>query len=138
MPIEMGIGINTGAIIWGTIGSKVRMESAVIGDPVNLASRLQSLTRQYGAMILNFGTHVLQQIPDLSKYGYREVDIVQVKGKSEAVAVYEFFDGDPEPIKSQKRMAVVSCKVLCDTAGNEWQHAQELFATCLKACPDDW
>ena len=75
------------------------------GDPVNLASRLQSLTRQYGALILG-SEHVLRQIPDMSKYAYREVDIVQVKGKTEAVAVYEFFDGDPEQVRSQKRMAV--------------------------------
>jgi adenylate cyclase len=137
VPIEMGIGINTGAIIWGTIGSEVRMESAVIGDPVNLASRLQNLTRQYGAMILG-SEHVLRQIPDLTKYGYREVDIVQVKGKTEAVAVYEFFDGDPEPIRSQKRMAVETfMQGVVRYRANEWQEAEELFATCLKTCPDD-
>ena len=113
------------------------MESAVIGDPVNLASRLQSLTRQYGTMILG-SEHVLRQIPDMSKYGYREVDIVQVKGKTEAVAMYEFFDGDPEPIRSQKRMSVGTfMQAVVRYRANEWQQAEELFAACLEICPDD-
>jgi class 3 adenylate cyclase len=137
MPIEMGIGINTGGIIWGTIGSEVRMESAVIGDPVNLASRLQSLTRQYGAQILG-SEHLLRQIPDMSKYAYREVDIVQVKGKTQAVAVYEFFDGDPEPVRSQKRMAVEPfMQGIVRYRANEWEPAETLFATCIEVCPED-
>jgi class 3 adenylate cyclase len=137
MPIEMGIGMNTGGIIWGTIGSEVRMESAVIGDPVNLASRLQSLTRQYGALILG-SEHLLRQIPDMSKYAYREVDIVQVKGKTEAVAVYEFFDGDPEPVRSQKCMAVEPfMQGIVRYRANEWVPAEALFATCIEVCPGD-
>ncbi len=137
LPIEMGIGMNTGEIIWGTIGSEVRMESAVIGDPVNLASRLQSLTRQYDALILG-SEHLLRQIPDMSKYAYREVDIVQVKGKTEAVAVYEFFDGDPEPVRSQKRMAVEPfMQGIVRYRANEWEPAEALFATCLEVCPED-
>lgn len=136
-PIEMGIGINTGRIIWGTIGSEVRMESAIIGDPVNLASRLQGLTRRYGARILA-SEHLLRQIPDMTRYAYREVDIVQVKGRSETVAVYEFFDGDPEPVRSQKRKAVEPFMqgVVRYRAG-DWEGAEALFATCVEACPDD-
>ncbi len=136
-PIEMGIGMNTGAIIWGTIGSEARMESAVIGDPVNLASRLQGLTRKYGALILG-SEHVLRQIPDTSKYAYREVDIVQVKGKTEAVAVYEFFDSDPEPVRSQKRMAVEPfMQGIVRYRANEWEPAEALFTTCIEICPED-
>lgn len=136
-PIEMGIGINTGGIIWGTIGSEVRMESAVIGDSVNLASRLQGLTRLYGVQILT-SEHLLRQIPDLSRYGYREVDIVQVKGKTEAVAVYEFFDGDPEPVRSQKRKAVEPfMQGIVRYRANEWESAEALFARCIEVCPED-
>jgi two-component system sensor histidine kinase ChiS len=136
-PIEMGIGINTGGIIWGTIGSEVRMESAVIGDPVNLASRLQGLTRQYNAQILG-SEHLLRQIPDMSQYAYREVDIVQVKGKTEAVAVYEFIDGDPEPVRSQKRKAVGPfMQGIVRYRANEWETAEALFATCVEVCPED-
>ncbi len=136
-PIEMGIGINTGGIIWGTIGSEVRMESAVIGDSVNLASRLQSLTRRYEVVILG-SEHLVRQIPDMAQYAYREVDIVQVKGKREAVAVYEFFDEDPEPIRSQKRTAVEPfMQGIVRYRANEWEPAEALFAECLKVCPGD-
>lgn len=137
VPIEVGIGMNTGGIIWGTIGSEVRMESAVIGDPVNLASRLQNLTRLYGATILG-SDHLLRQIPDMSKYAYREVDIVQVKGKTEAVAVYEFFDGDLEPVRSQKQLTVAPfMEGIVRFRANEWEPAEALFATCLEVCPGD-
>lgn len=137
VPIEIGVGLNTGNIIWGTIGSEVRMESAVIGDPVNLASRLQSLTRQYGVPILG-SEHIVREIPDVARYGYREVDIVQVKGKTQAVAVYEFFDGDPEPVQSQKRMLVEPfMQGIVRYRGNEWELAEALFTECLKVCPSD-
>ena len=113
------------------------MESAVIGDPVNLASRLQSLTRQYGALILG-SEHHMQQIPDISGYAFREVDIVRVKGKTEAVAVYEFFDGDPEPVRSQKRMVVEPfMQGIVRYRASEWDPAEALFTTCLEACPGD-
>ena len=113
------------------------MESAVIGDPVNLASRLQSLTRQYEVLILG-SEHLVRQIPDMTRYAYREVDIVQVKGKTQAVAVYEFFDGDPEPLRSQKRMVVEPfMQGIVRYRANEWEPAEVLFAECLKACPGD-
>ncbi|MRR08099.1 MAG: adenylate/guanylate cyclase domain-containing protein, partial [Deltaproteobacteria bacterium] len=135
--IEMGIGINTGRIIWGTIGSEVRMESAVIGDTVNLASRLQRLTRLYGARILG-SEHLLRHIPDMAPYGYREVDIVQVTGKTETVVVYEFFDGDPEPISSQKRKALEPfMQAIVRYRANEWDLAESLFGACIKVCPED-
>ena len=136
-PVEMGIGINTGGIIWGTIGTEARMESAVIGDPVNLASRLQNLTRMYGALILG-SEHLVKQVPDMSRYQYREVDIVKVKGKTEAIAVYEFFDGDPEPLRSQKQQSVPSfMEGIVRYRACEWEDAESLFVECLRICPDD-
>jgi two-component system sensor histidine kinase ChiS len=135
--IDIGIGINTGGIIWGTIGSEVRMESAVIGDPVNLASRLQSLTRHYGVLILA-SEHVLQQLSRPERFGYREVDIVQVKGRNETVAVYEFFDADPEPVKAQKKqMLGYFMEGIVRFRANYWGEAQALFSECLRMCPTD-
>jgi two-component system sensor histidine kinase ChiS len=135
--IDIGIGINTGGIIWGTIGSEARMESAVIGDAVNLASRLQSLTRHYGVLILA-SEHVVQQLSHPETFGYREVDIVQVKGRNQTVAVYEFFDADPEPVKSQKKQLLGHfMEGIVRFRANYWGEAQALFSECLRICPVD-
>jgi adenylate cyclase len=85
LPIDIGVGVNTGKVIWGTIGSEVRMESAIIGDTVNLASRLQGLTKRYGAGVL-VSESAYREIPHPEKYCCRQVDVVQVKGKTQPVS----------------------------------------------------
>ena len=82
---HIGIGVNSGLMRVGDMGSKLRKAYTVMGDPVNLGSRLEGLTKQYRVGIL-VGEETRKTAMDIV---YREVDRVQVKGKDEAVAIYE-------------------------------------------------
>ena len=93
--LSIGIGVNTGQLILGTIGSSDRMKCGVIGDPVNLAARVEAMTKLYGAaMLITEYTYALLRDP--AAVEVREVDRVKVKGKKAAVTVYEVLSGLPE------------------------------------------
>jgi adenylate cyclase len=88
-PVDMGIGLNTDMVVSGNIGSARRMDYTLIGDGVNLASRLESACKQYSARIL-ISENTFDRLR--GTYRVRDIDKVIVKGKTEPVGVYEVLD----------------------------------------------
>ncbi|MBK5104499.1 MAG: adenylate/guanylate cyclase domain-containing protein, partial [Burkholderiales bacterium] len=88
-PVDMGVGLNTDMVVSGNIGSKKRMDYTIIGDGVNLASRLESACKLYGSHIL---VSEFTQARLRGTYRTRELDLVVVKGKTKPVAIYEILD----------------------------------------------
>ena len=95
-PPRFGVGINTGGLIMGTLGSKGRIDTTVIGDTVNVAARLESLTRYYGNGIL-ISEDTRNELIAPENFQIREVDRVVLKGKTNSMNLYEVFDDLDEP-----------------------------------------
>ena len=136
-PISIGIGLHKGTVRLGTIGEQDRMDGTVISDAVNLASRIEGLTRFYGVQCLVSEATYLS-LKDPSQFLIRFIDKVKVKGKHVPIAIYEVFNGYSVEIQNQK-LAVqgVFEEATKLYAVKEFAKALVLFEQILAKFPDD-
>lgn len=136
-PVHNGYGLHFGEVTLGTIGNFERMQTTAIGDTVNLASRIESVTKVFGMdIVLSDG--IYDRLDDPDAYLLREIDTVRVKGKHEPVRLYECFDADPEELargKAATRLKLAEAMAAYKTG--DFERAMELFEACAAACPDD-
>lgn len=100
LPIRVGIGLDGGELMLGTVGLEKRMEQTVVADAVNVASRIESATKIYQANLLISG-YVFNKLSNAHQFNVRFVDEVRVQGRTNPTAIYQLFDGDGDEAINQ-------------------------------------
>lgn len=137
VPIKIGVGLHTGSLILGTVGEAERMNSTVIADAVNLASRLEAVTKYYGVGII-VSEKTLVQLPDSTGFITRFLDKVQVKGKQESVIIYQIFDASTDAANPWRKYDLVQWQTAIDLYfSQQLQEALVVFENILTQYPND-
>ena len=137
-PIQIGIGLNTGVVMIGTVGGLNRMDSTVIGDAVNLTARLEEATKTYRAPLI-ISQNTLYDLADPGKYSIRFLDRIRVKGKSQPLSIYEVFNNDAEELRNSKRESLeIFEKAVAYYHLKDIPKAIPLLKQCIDIAPEDF
>jgi adenylate cyclase len=132
-PIAVGIGLNTGPVNVGNMGSDRRLAWTVMGDNVNLASRLEGITKLYHSkLVISEATY--RQVS--TQFVCRELDKIKVKGKNQPVNIYELMDVIAEKSKYETLLTQFD-HAMAAYRNQDWQEASDRFAEVLTSYPDD-
>jgi adenylate cyclase len=129
VPIKIGIGLNSGPVVVGNMGSDQRFDYSCLGDNVNLASRLEGQSKGYGVIIV-IGENTQQRAPQFASL---ELDLIKVKGKTEAVRIYTLV-GMPETADSEafKTLKAEHDAALAAYRAQRWDEAKQRLAAGAK------
>ncbi len=137
VPLAMGIGVHTGGVMLGTIGSQGRMSTTVLGDTVNTTARLEGLTKVYGTpVLLSEGTRA--ELEDPLAFCLRTVGRVRFKGRAQAILVHEAVDArEPAERAALAPWVPRFNEALAAYFDRRFEAAAEGFAACLAQAPQD-
>jgi adenylate cyclase len=131
MPLRIGIGLNTGPCVVGNMGSDFRFNYSVLGDTVNVASRLEARTKDY-RLPLVIGSRTAERAKD--KFSTMEIDLIQVKGKKQPEAVFTVLGrAELEQDPHCRELRELNAQMLAAYRKQQWDDALELIERCRKA-----
>ena len=136
-PLQIGVGLHTGALMLGTVGNRDRLSCTVLGDTVNLASRTESLTKRYGANLV-ITEQAREAMAEPDRFQVRRLDRVAVKGKSEPTTLYEVLDGLPGTTRRARLASRERFEGAHDAfVAGRLAAASDGFKSCLETDPTD-